>query len=241
VCRELPIRLATWNCCRGAYDIKISLLAGLAPDVAVLQECPLPGRTSDTVVWFGTNPRQGVSILSRPPFQLIPEPIRAGSESMFAARVHGPICFTLIAVWAQPEPSYSEALRRGVQVYGDLLVNGPAVLLGDFNSSAAWDAQRGRRDHLDFEAQLRQEYGLVSAYHAATGETLGSESQPTHYWRWREQSPFHLDYCYLPQAWLRGLASVTVGTYREWADVSDHRPIIIDVDPAKAAAEADLK
>jgi endonuclease/exonuclease/phosphatase family metal-dependent hydrolase len=192
-------------------------------------------------VWFGTNSRLGITILTSSPFQLIHEGVRPGSASMFAARVQGPISFTLIAVWAQAEPSYSEVLRRGLVVYRDLLLDGPTVLLGDLNSSAAWDAQRGRRDHLELEAQLRQEYGLVSAYHAATGEASGSESQPTHYWRWREQAPFHLDYCYLPEAWLPGLESVTVGTYQDWANVSDHRPVIIDVDPAKVGAVSNLK
>jgi endonuclease/exonuclease/phosphatase family metal-dependent hydrolase len=157
---------------------------------------------------------------------------------MFAVRVRGPIAFTVIAVWAQPEPSYSEALRRGLQVYNDLLTDSPVVLLGDLNSSAAWDARRGRTDHRDFEALLCQRYGLVSAYHAATGEALGRETQPTHYWQWHEQSPFHLDYCYLPEAWLPGLRSVAVGSYQEWADISDHRPLVVDVDPCPTAAVA---
>jgi endonuclease/exonuclease/phosphatase family metal-dependent hydrolase len=108
------------------------------------------------------------------------------------------------------------------------------VLLGDLNSSAAWDAQRGRTEHKCFEAQLCQEYGLVSAYHAATGENLAEESQPTHYWRWSEQAPFHLDYCYLPEGWLPGLEGVFVGGYQEWADASDHRPLVVDVNLAKA-------
>lgn len=68
-------------------------------------------------------------------------------------------------------PTYSEALRRGLDVYRDLLVSGPTVLLGDFNSSVAWDRQHGRTDHRELEAQLKYEFGLVSAYHAASGET----------------------------------------------------------------------
>jgi exodeoxyribonuclease III len=153
---------------------------------------------------------------------------------MFAAKVHRPVSFTVIAVWAQRKPSYPEALRRGIEVYRDPLLNEPTVLLGDFNSSASWDAQHGRRDHMDFEAQLRQEYGLVSVYHAATGELLGAESQPTYYWQWRQHAPFHLDYCYVPESWLPGLNSVTVGTYQDWADLSNHRPVVIDVSPTNA-------
>jgi endonuclease/exonuclease/phosphatase family metal-dependent hydrolase len=157
---------------------------------------------------------------------------------MFAAQVHGPVNFMVVAVWAQPEPTYSEALRRGLAVYRDVLTRGPAVLLGDFNSSAAWDARHGRTDHLDFDAQLREEFGLVSAYHTASGERPGSESRPTHYWRWHEASPYHLDYCYVPESWVPGLTSVTVGSYHDWAELSDHRPVLVEVSPSAGSARA---
>ena len=229
--KEIQIRLATWNCCRGAYGAKLSRLQRLEPDLAVLQECARPSQADTSAVWFGTNPKQGVGIVARPPFELISEPVRAGTRSMFAAKVLGPVTFTVVAVWAQPEPTYSEALRRGVATYRDLLVSGPCVLLGDLNSSAAWDHRHGRTDHSELERRLREEFGLMSAYHAATGELSGEESRPTHFWRWDEASPFHLDYCYLPAAWVSGLRSVTVGSYEEWADASDHRPLLVDVIP----------
>ncbi len=225
------IRLVTWNCCRGAYDAKLSRLQRLEPDVAVLQECARPPTDDPSLVWFGPDPRQGIGILARPPFRLIAEPGRAGTRSMFAATVLGPVTFTVVAVWAQPEPTYSEALRRALATYRDLLVAGPCVVLGDLNSSAAWDSRHGRSDHRELEEQLREEFGLVSAYHVATGEQSGEESRPTHFWRWHEGSPFHLDYCFLPERWLPGLRSVTVGSYEDWADVSDHRPLTVDVTP----------
>jgi endonuclease/exonuclease/phosphatase (EEP) superfamily protein YafD len=235
---EPRIRLVTWNCCRGAYEAKAARLDALRPDVAVLQECARPDPPNASVAWFGANLRQGVAVISRPPYRVLPEPVREGSQSMFAARVLGPVSFTVVAVWAQREPTYSEALRRGLEVYRDLLAAGPTVLLGDFNSSAAWDNQHGRSDHRELEVHLKREFGLVSAYHAATGEQPGSESRPTHFWRWQEASPFHLDYCYLPEAWLSRLRDVTVGSYRDWADASDHRPVLVDVSPPPAIARA---
>ena len=229
--KETPIRLVTWNWCRGRYEAKLSRLRHLRPDVAVLQECARPPRLGSSTVWFGANPRQGVAVIVQPPLHIIPAPVRDGSQSMFAASIRGPVEFTVLAVWAQLEPSYSEALRRGLAVYRDLLLAGPCVLIGDLNSSVAWDARHGRTDHRDLEVLLHQEFGLVSAYHVATGEQPGQESSPTHFWRWQESSPFHLDYCYLPERWLAGLTSVTVGSYEEWADVSDHRPVIVEVSP----------
>ena len=119
------MRLVTWNCCRGAYDAKLSRLRRLEPDVAVLQECARPHDATPYTAWFGSNSRQGVGIVAKAPFRLIAEPVRAGTQSMFAARVQGPVTFTVVAVWAQPEPTYSEGLRRGLATYRDLLLSGP--------------------------------------------------------------------------------------------------------------------
>jgi hypothetical protein len=99
-----------------------------------------------STAWFGANPRQGVAVVGQPPFRVIPEPVRDGSRSVFAARISGPVELTVLAVWAQREPSYSEALRRGLAVYRDLLLAGPCVFMGDLNSSVAWDARHGRTD-----------------------------------------------------------------------------------------------
>jgi endonuclease/exonuclease/phosphatase family metal-dependent hydrolase len=184
-----------------------------------------------STAWFGTNPRQGVAVVAQHPFYVVAEPPRSGSHSIFAARVLGPVHFTVLAVWAQLEPTYSEALRRGLAVYRDLLLPGQCVLMGDLNSSVAWDERHGRTDHRQLEALLREDFGLVSAYHAATGEQPGRESRATHFWRWQQSSPFHLDYCYLPEQWLPGLTGVTVGSYEEWADTSGHRPVLVDVMP----------
>jgi hypothetical protein len=229
--RSSKVCLVTWNCCRGPYEAKLGRLRTLRPDIAVLQECARPPREDASAVWFGSNARQGVAVVVEPPFRVLAEPPRTRTASMFAAEVQGPLSFTLVATWAQPEPTYSEALRRGLQVYRDLLLGGPCVLMGDLNSSAAWDDRHGRTDHRRLDAQLHDEFGLVSAYHAATGEHPGKESRATHFWRWQAGSPFHLDYCYLPKSWLPRLESVTVGSYEEWADASDHRPVTVELSP----------
>jgi hypothetical protein len=236
--KEIYIRLVTWNCCRGPHELKLNRLRSLAPDVTVLQECGRPPREDASVTWFGSNPRQGVAITAQPPFRVVADPVRDGTQSMFAARVLGPVNFTVVAVWAQLGPTYSEALQHGLDVYRDLLRAGSCVLMGDLNSSVAWDTRHGRTDHSRLESRLREEFGLVSAYHAATGELPGHESKPTHFWRWEKHSPFHLDYCYLPESWLPGLTSVAVADYEDWADASDHRPVAVDVTPPTEVARA---
>ena len=102
---------------------------------------------------------------------------------MFPVRVAGPTTFNVLGVWAQADPNYSAAILQGLTLYRDFLREGPSILLGDFNSSVAWDEKHGRTDHRDLEGRLRQEFGLVSAYHAATAEPPGTETRPKRFWR----------------------------------------------------------
>ena len=178
--------------------------------------------------------------MSRAPYRLDPEPVRDESRAYVCGprgrsrQLHRSGC-----VGAAGTELFGGPASWALTAYRDLLATGPSVLLGDFNSSVAWDTKHGRADHRELEHQLREEFGLVSAYHASTGEQPGSESQSTHFWRWQEASPFHLDYCYLPEAWVPGLRSVRVGRYDEWADgLSDHRPVIVDVSPPPSFARA---
>ena len=228
------MRLLTWNTARKRYDTSLARAAMLNPDILILQESWRPDAldaVSPHAAWFGSNPRQSVVIADPGDYRVAAEPVRRATRSMFAARVSGPLNFTIVAVHAQEDPTYSKALVAGLEVYRDLLLTGPVVLAGDFNSSAAWDDRHRRNDHRELDALLAGEYGLVSAYHAHTGERAGFESQPTHYWRWHEHEPYHLDYCYIPEAWVPGLREVTVGSYADWRDTSDHRPVVVEVVP----------
>lgn len=67
--------------------------------------------------------------------------------------------------------------------------------------------------------------GLLSAYHR--DRSFGREPDPTHYFLWKQDRPFHLDYCFVPRTWI--VDEVTVGSFEEWARLSDHRPVIVDV------------
>ncbi|MCE3241944.1 MAG: exonuclease, partial [Deltaproteobacteria bacterium] len=72
--------------------------------------------------------------------------------------------------------------------------------------------------------------GLVSAYHHFFGEAQGAESRPTLYLRRDPEKPYHIDYCFIPEAWVTMLRSVEVGTDEPWARYSDHRPLVVDID-----------
>jgi len=77
---------------------------------------------------------------------------------------------------------------------------------------------------------------MTSAYHAHFGEAHGAESRATYYFHWKVEKPFHIDYCFVPDAWLSGLQQVGIGDYTDWKDASDHRPLWVDIDNAAVAA-----
>jgi hypothetical protein len=76
--------------------------------------------------------------------------------------------------------------------------------------------------------RLGREFGLGSAYHAAQQVEPGSE-EPTLYWQWKQEQPFHVDDCLLPTAWVPHFVTVTVGAFDEWSGKRDHRPLVVDV------------
>lgn len=234
------MRLLTWNCCKGTIDAKAPRLDSLAADITVLQECAQPTSTSDRCLWFGDNPRQGLAVLAREGFRLSALPTRADvPRYSIPVRVRGPYgTFLILAVWSKKAPThpYVEGVVEAIDRYRDLIEATPTVVMGDLNSNAIWDRQHpATHNHSALVARLGQ-LGMTSAYHAYFGEAHGAESRPTHYFHWKVEKPFHIDYCFVPDAWLPGLEQVGVGTFADWSDASDHRPLWIYIENAVVAA-----
>ncbi len=225
------MRIVTWNCCRGSVGEKLSAAERLRPDLLVLQEAQRPASEQANRLWFGDNPRLGVLVAGYGGTEVTPGPAGPG-QSGHAVIVNGPLPFHLLAVWTKPEPSYVDGLLGAVRHHQDFLSDAPAVVAGDFNSNSIWDRPNGSVDHSRMVQRLEGDFGLVSAYHASTGCAQGSERHPTHYFRWQEGSPYHIDYCFVPRAWR--IEQVQVGGFEEWRSLSDHRPLIVDVGVADA-------
>jgi len=222
------MRLVTWNCGRGLFTPKVDFIASLAADIAVLQEIAQPENPSTpTCCWFGENPQQGVAIIAAPPYTVEPVPQHPDAPRfVYPVSVHGPVSFHLLAVWSQPEPTYVQAVWRGLDCYDTFLREKPAVVIGDFNSNARWDSDNRVVSHTKLVMRLTDDFGLRSSYHQHLGVAHGAELHHTLYWRWQEGQPFHLDYCFAPAAW--AIQCVTVGSYADWKGKSDHRPLTID-------------
>ena len=69
---------------------------------------------------------------------------------------------------------------------------------------------------------------MISAYHAFHKIEPGTESHPTHFWRRKRASPWHIDYCLIPESWVPKVREVQVGAFEEFSS-SDHRPVTIDL------------
>ena len=100
------------------------------------------------------------------------------------------------------------------------------VVMGDFNSSPAVVSQR--KSSPELFRRLREEFGLVSAYHTYLGAEHGAEAHSTFFMNRQQHRSFHLDYCFVPESWVVRIADVKVGSFDDWPD-SDHRPLAIDL------------
>jgi exodeoxyribonuclease III len=229
------LRIVTWNCGMALTRKAPSLLA-LKPDIAVVQECSQ--KSVDVLnshgfsgLWFGANPNKGLAVFCRTRFALQSVDKLFG-KWVVPVRVCGAaVGFNLLAVWACPvgtkrADNYIGEVHRCLVKHREWFGNAPAVAAGDFNSNAQWDANRPGRNHTEV-VRLFDGHGLISAYHTHHGEKQGAETSPTYFFYRHQDKPFHIDYVFVPNSWK--LRSVEVGSFREWGQLSDHVPVVVDV------------
>lgn len=226
------MRLLTWNCCRGAFAKKTALIEPLTPDIAVIQECGKPESVSETCLWFGDNPKQGIAVMAKNGYRLRALPVVADvPKFVFPVEVTGPESFLLLVVWSKGKQKfrYVMGVVKAIETYNPLIQSVTTVVMGDLNSNAIWDSWHPK--HLNHSALIvaLAELGLVSSYHSFFDEAQGAETRPTCYLLWKKERPYHIDYCFLPHTWLPRLRFVQVGTYDEWSQHSDHRPLLVEI------------
>jgi exodeoxyribonuclease-3 len=242
------MRLVAWNCAMALHR-KFAALRALKPDVAIIAECAEPSRLAERLdlsslsadpVWIGANPNKGLAVFAFNGHRIALAPgYRPRLRYLAPVQVDGAARFSLLAVWAQ---NASAGIRRKHQPgplhlaltrYRDFLADGPSVIAGDFNNNVIWDKPGWRMNHATTLARLAAG-GLVSAYHTHRGEAPGEETTPTHYWRDRRKDgpTYHIDYVFLPRLWLGALRAVEIGSFEAWGGLSDHVPVVVDVELA---------
>jgi exonuclease III len=227
------MRLVTWNAGRGQFAKKVPWIEHLQADVAVIQEIARPRTEHRGVCWFGLNPNQGVAVLARPPYSVTPLPESPDAPKYFVPfQIKGPTEFTLFAVWTLGDQDlrYVCAATTAVDIYDQAFKSGPVVVMGDFNSNTIWDRDHpGHLNHTALVAKLA-ERGVGSAFHTQRGTPHGEEREHTFFLHRNPAKGYHIDYCFMPTAWLQRLKHVDVGSHAAWYKASDHTPLLVETE-----------
>ena len=226
------MRIVTWNCNRGDIEAKLEKLQDLCPDVVFIQESRKPStQLAPSQLWRGENEKQGVAAFGFNGYNLRECEILDGTHPVtIPFFIEGNVNLFVLGIWAKQAPTYVKCIWKMVDLYHNQLVKHESLVMGDFNSSAIWDQKYSSCSHSMLVERLEQDFKLVSSYHSFNCVAQGSEKSPTIYWMYKEDRPFHIDYCFIPEHWATKLQDVSVGKYNPYKKLSDHRPLVIDVD-----------
>jgi len=231
------MKLVTWNCAGGLQKKHEKLLA-LDADIMVVQECSrafikqINGSEGWSCVWMGENPYKGLGVLVRAPWTIRQsQALKPRWTGRFV--IGGPACIELFPVWACKGDVHAARYIGQVHHLLDIIERVPvapdAIVLGDFNSNSIWDGDHRLNNHSAAVDRFRK-LGMESAYHTFSGDRQGEERHPTLWFRKSKDTVFHIDYAFLSRALLSKLRGVVVGRCTDWLSVSDHAPVLVDLD-----------
>jgi exonuclease III len=229
------MKIISWNCSQ-AFRKKWTRIAEMLPDIAVIQECEsieklnkCYERTFTSALWFGDNSNKGIGVFSNDLYEFSVHPSYDDNfRWVVPVRVSGAESFTIMIVWTKAhrdtKQSYIGQLYLALRQYESILQNETCIVVGDLNSNAIWDGIPRVGNHTTV-VNILKAHDLISAYHAHYNEQHGSETTPTYYFHYNQNKGYHIDYAFIPIAWLNKLKEVAVGTYDLWRPVSDHVPL----------------
>jgi exonuclease III len=223
-----------------AFRKKASLVLAHKPDIVIIPECEHPDKLKiepgvslpDDIFWFGNNQNKGLGVFSY------------GNYKFQLDKVHNPAYqtilpinvtnkkfkFTLFAIWANnPQDKgyeYIGQVWKALNFYMGLLKNKKTILVGDFNSNTIWDKPSREGNHstvVDFLASK----GIHSTYHKFFNHKQGLEEHNTLFMYRHKDKPYHIDYCFASDDFIKKIANVEVGTHKDWHKYSDHTPLIV--------------
>ena len=222
---------ANYNARRRTLEETAALLAPLHADILVISETAPPCRGNPLHAhWTGATP--GLAVIARHGLELEPHPANEGAPPLMAGyTVHGDLEFSLLALWPvqiDGGPNYHRVLMAAINRYAALLTTERTIMAGDLNSNTRVSGQQ--TTHSKFVATA-ESLGLVSAYHALTGECHGLETVGTYRHGARDSKEFHLDYCFVPHSLVES-ANLIVRRDGDWPQRSDHFPVVLDIPDA---------
>lgn len=221
-----------------AFRKKADFLLLQKPDIVVIPECEHPDKLQfgpntpqpADVFWHGENPNKGLGVFSYGPYKFkLLDCHNPNFKNIVPLAVSGgPVDFTLFAIWANnpqdKDGAYVTQVWKALQWYDALLQECGTILAGDFNSNTIWDRPKRAGNHSTVVEQLAKKQ-IYSTYHRFYTQIQGQEAHPTWYLYRHLDKPFHLDYCFASQDFMKALKNVEVGLYDDWSHLSDHMPV----------------
>lgn len=235
------MRIITWNCNKG-FKQKIKAISKYSPDIVILQECEnindielVDDIQPSYKYQFQGNNTVGIGILCYKNFNIRPFMV---TETYVEDNVgipfiiDGPKTFQILSVWTggneDKNKDYLNALNSFLKKNKDWVFQNDTFIMGDFNSNLIYNKkeQQIHREMLN----LMTELGLCSAYHHYFQDEQGKEKQPTFYFHKKKESPFHMDFIFIPEKLKDKIKKIEVGIFDDWHTYSDHMPVIMDID-----------
>ncbi|KIA90358.1 endonuclease/exonuclease/phosphatase family protein [Kaistella jeonii] len=235
------MKIVTWNC-NGAFRKKFENISDLNADLYIIQECENPSESKDVkyqkwaenYIWIGENKNKGLAVFAKPEIKL--EKLDWTNQFNDHSVKHFLPCkingdFNLLAVWTHknnsPNFGYIGQLWKYLQINKNKLKE--SLIIGDFNSNTIWDEWDRWWNHSDVVNELK-ELGIDSFYHRFKKEIQGKEKKPTLYFQRNITKPYHIDYIFGAQKFCDRLKSIEIGQYDQWIKLSDHMPMVCEIE-----------
>jgi hypothetical protein len=149
--------------------------------------------------------------------------------SAFSISDGRPIRF--FSIHAPDRGGYQRAVNSILDMIGANRGDGDLVIGGDFNLTVAErlsteELKTSKADQAIL-ARLKDEFDLVAAWQVANA---GVPLPQTLRWAKDKVTPFHCDGVFIPQKWTSRVRSCTVVSGQEWDKLSDHNPVIVEIE-----------
>jgi exodeoxyribonuclease-3 len=236
------MKIITWNC-NMAFRNKAEFILVYKPDILIVPECECPEKLifknnnhiPNDILWYGTNQNKGLGIFSygNYKFKLL-ECHNPNFKNILPISVtNGEIDFVMFAIWANnpddKDGQYVTQVWKAINYYEDLLSEENVILIGDFNSNTIWDKPRREGNHSAVVEKLKSKR-IFSTYHEFFKQEQGKEKHATLFMYRHENKPYHIDYCFASNDFIRKLVNVEVGNFKDWREYSDHKPLMVQFD-----------
>lgn len=223
-----------------AFRKKAEFILNENPDIIIVPESENPEKLKfkkditlpTDIFWYGDNPNKGIGVYSYSNFKISLSDLHNPDFRYVIPLLikNKDIDFLLIAIWCQkPKNSdnYGTHTWNAIHYYTELLNNEKLIIAGDFNSSSIWDKKNREANHSNIVNKLKEK-GIESAYHKFYNEEQGKESNATLFMHRKIERPYHIDFCFATNYFIKRLKNVSIGKYETWTKLSDHKPVICE-------------